>query len=147
MTIGGTKTMCDTRVETSLTVDCPLQGMNVNRRRLIKLATLSLAGLALPAAWLSRGRADLLFSDMFGDARLAASLGRRHLAVDAGAARRGRRLAAELAAQGVDASRRRLSECKDADLRALDVVVVDGWVMARAEADLCAAVHLDRSLA
>ncbi|MGI9421194.1 MAG: hypothetical protein ACR2RA_25490 [Geminicoccaceae bacterium] len=119
----------------------------MNRRRLIKLAALSMAGLALPVAWLSQRRADLLFSDMFGDARLAGRLGRGHLAVDAGAAARGRTLAAELFALRSDARRRRLLEQRNADLAALDVVVVDGWVLARAEADLCAVVHLDRSLA
>lgn len=119
----------------------------MNRRRLIKLAALSLAGLALPVAWLSRQRADLLFDDMFGDTRLAARLGRRHLAMDASAGARGRALAADLAAHGTDAGKQRLAERKKADFAVLDLVVVDGWVMARAEADLCAAVHLDRSLA
>ena len=41
----------------------------------------------------------------------------------------------------------RLRARTDADLEALDVVVVDGWVMARSEAELCAAVDLDRGLA
>jgi len=117
----------------------------VNRRRLIKLAALSLASVALPVAWLSRHRADLLFDNLFGDASFAAQIGRLHLARDRGAGGRGRTLCAELAARPTPAAARRLREHVNADLKALDVVVVDGWVMARSEADLCAAVHLDRS--
>ncbi len=97
----------------------------MNRRRLIKLAASSLAVLALPAGWLSRARADLLFDDMFGDPRLAERLGRRHLATDAGAGARGRALAAGLAADGPDAGRQRLAERRQADLESLDLVVVD----------------------
>ena len=55
-------------------------------------------------------------------------------------------LHAELDARQTPAEQR-LRERVDADLAALDVVVVDGWVMARMEADLCAAVYLDRGLA
>lgn len=119
----------------------------MNRRHLIELAALSLAGLAIPAAWLFRHGADAIFRDMFGDPSVAAHRGRLHLAKDAGAAWRGRALAAELAAHLPADRERRLFELKCADLDNLDVVVVDGWVMARTEADLCAAVHLDRSRA
>lgn len=119
----------------------------MNRRHLIKLAALSLAGLALPRTWLPPLRADTLFRDIFGDIGLAARVGRLYHADDPRAGARGRALVADLAAFRAPAREKRLRERTDADLAALDVVVVDGWVMARSEADLCAAVHLDRSLA
>jgi hypothetical protein len=128
-------------------IDCPLQRKKVKRRRLIKLAALSLAGLSLPATWSRPLRADTLFQDIFGHAGFAARLGRLHHANDPAAAARGRALVSDLAAQPVLAREIRLRQHTDADLSALDVVVVDGWVMARTEADLCAAVHLDRRMA
>ena len=118
----------------------------MKRRRLIKLAVLSLAGLALPVAWLNRLRADVFFDDLFGDSGFAARIGRIRHAQDGKAGGRGRALVTNFASQ----TRQMKGECLRAqvraDLDALDVVVVDGWVMARTEADLCAAVHLDRSL-
>ncbi|MGI9487409.1 MAG: hypothetical protein ACR2RF_16335 [Geminicoccaceae bacterium] len=119
----------------------------MKRRRLIKLAALSLAGLALPVAWLHRLRADVFFNELFGDASFAARIGRIHHAQDGEAGGRGRALIADLASRPLQTMEVCLRECVGADLEALDVVVVDGWVMARTEADLCAAVHLDRSLA
>lgn len=119
----------------------------MKRRRLIKLAALSLAGLALPVAWLSRFRADIFFNDLFGDASFAAHIGHIRHAQDGKASVRGRKLVADLASHPLPARSERLRERVVADLAALDVVVVDGWVMACTEADLCAAIHLDRSLA
>ncbi|MGI9509857.1 MAG: hypothetical protein ACR2QJ_10990 [Geminicoccaceae bacterium] len=119
----------------------------MNRRRLIKLAGLSLAGLALPAAWLPRLRADTLFADIFGDISVAADMGRLYQKSVPEAGRRGRAIVAELAAFRLRAREQRLRERTQADLAALDVVVVDGWVMARSEAELCAAVYLDGSQA
>ena len=119
----------------------------MKRRRLIKLAALSLAGLALPVAWLNRHRADVFFNDLFGDTSFAARIGHIRHAQDGKAGGRGRALIADLASRPSQAKEVCLRECVDADLEALDIVVVDGWVMARAEADLCAAVHLDRSRA
>ncbi len=119
----------------------------MKRRRLIKLAALSLAGLALPVAWLNRLRADVVFNELFGDASFAARIGRIRLAEDGKAGARGRMLIADLAPDSARAKAERLHERIAADFETLDVVVVDGWVMARTEADLCAAVHLDRSFA
>ena len=118
----------------------------MDRRRLIKLAALSLVGLALPVVWRLRDRADVVFSDMFGDSRFAARIGRIRHANDPTSAVRGRALVADLVAQQAPLRGQRLLERADADLTALNVVVVDGWVMARSEADLCAAVYLDRGL-
>ena len=119
----------------------------MDRRHLIKLAALSLAGLAAPVAGLVRPRADALFAAFFGDPGLAARIGQISLARDEASGSRGRALAAELASFRPTSGRRHLQERIDTDLEALDLVVVDGWVMARTEADLCAAVHLDRNLA
>lgn len=117
------------------------------RRQMIKLAALSLVGFALPLTWLPPLRADTLFKSLFGDIGLAARVGRLYHARDPGAGTRGRALVADLGAFPSSARPNRLRERTDADFEALDVVVVDGWVMARSEAELCAAVHLDRSLA
>ncbi len=119
----------------------------MKRRRLLKLTALSLAGLALPVAWFHRLRADAFFDDLFGDASVAARIGRLRQAQDGNAGARGRMLIADLAPHFPAAREQRLRERARADFEALDVVVVDGWVMACAEADLCAAVHLDRSAA
>ncbi len=118
----------------------------MKRRCLIKLAALSLAGLALPAAWLNRLGADAFFADLFGDAGFAAHIGQIRHAQDGNAGARGRALIAGLASGPMETRQASLRERIGADLEALDVVVVDGWVLARAEADLCVAVHLDRSL-
>lgn len=116
----------------------------MTRRRLFHLAAMSLAGLSISMVWPDRARADRLFEVLFGDARLAARLGARHLSQDPAAGRRGRLLAAELVS-GHDPDEQQALAARVADqLARLDTVVVDGWVMARAEADLCAAVHLDR---
>ncbi|MEM7041511.1 MAG: hypothetical protein AAF543_01740 [Pseudomonadota bacterium] len=119
----------------------------MNRRHLIKLTALSLAGLVAPAAGPARQRADALFKELFGDPGFAAHVGQASLADDETSGSRGRELVAEIASLRPPAGMQRLQERIDADLEALDLVVVDGWVMARAEADLCAAVHLDRNLA
>ncbi len=119
----------------------------MKRRRLIKLTALSLAGLALPVAWLNRLRAEVVFNELFGDASFAAHIGRIRQAEDSKAGARGQLLIADLASDPEQAKKKRLRERIAADFEALDVVVVDGWVMARTEADLCAAVHLDRSFA
>lgn len=117
---------------------------DVTRRRLFHLAAMSLAGLSISTVWPDRARADRLFEVLFGDARLAARLGARHLVQDPASGRRGRLLVAELASGG-DLDERQALAARIADqLARLETVVVDGWVMARAEADLCAAVHLDR---
>lgn len=119
----------------------------MKRRRFFELATLSLAGLALPAAWSSPLRADTLFHGIFGSSDLAAHIGRLYRMKAPGAAARGMALVADLAACPADDREERLRARAGADLVDLDVVVVDGWVMARSEADLCAAVHRDRSRA
>lgn len=117
---------------------------DVTRRRLFYLAAMSMAGLSISMVWPDRARADRLFEVLFGDARLAAQLGARHLIQDPAAGRRGRLLVAELT-RGRHLDEKLTLAARVADeLARLDTVVVDGWVMARAEADLCAAVHLDR---
>jgi hypothetical protein len=88
-----------------------------------------------------------LFKTMFGDPRLAASIGRRHRVIDPAAAARGRALVRRLAAGGSERAAHALRRTIADDLARLDVTVVDGWVMARAEADFCAAVDLDRGQA
>ncbi len=116
----------------------------MKRRHLIKLAALSLASLLLSTVGSRSTRAHALFKDMFGDDRLAARLGRLHLMQDKSAGSRGRSLAAELDGLRETARQERLQARCRTDFSNLDVVTVDGWVMARSEADLCAAVHLDR---
>ncbi|MGI9498869.1 MAG: hypothetical protein ACR2P3_02445 [Geminicoccaceae bacterium] len=122
----------------------------MNRRRLIKLAALSSGGLSLGSlalTWLPSLRANTLFKDLFGDPGVAALIGRLHQTKDPGSGTRGQALVANLAVHEASAREQQLRECVGADLAALDVVIVGGWVMARSEADLCAAVHLDRSAA
>ena len=125
----------------------------MDRRRLIKLAALSLAGFALPLTRFVQSRVDIregidrTFEAIFGDSRLAASIGKAHAAVEPSAAVRGRRLMAALANQPAAKARDQLRRQVERDMAALDVVVVDGWVLARCEADLCAGVHRDRSIA
>ena len=121
--------------------------MNVNRRRLFKLAVTPLACLAWPTAWLSSVNAQTLFADMFGDVRIAERLGQLYLSKDRNAGERGRQIALELAAYGGSSRQEQLQDRCQSDLAGLDVVVVDGWVLARSEADLCSAIHLDRSRA
>lgn len=117
----------------------------MTRRRLIKLAGLSLASFVLPVTWSSRLRADALFDSMFGNPSFAARMGLAHRLVDPSASERGLGLAADLAAAAPSVREGRFRSKVDRDLAALDVVVVDGWVMARSEADFCAAVHLERT--
>ncbi len=122
----------------------PARKKKVNRRRLFNLAGLSLAGLALPFIWSKPLRADGLFETLFGDAGLAAKVGHAHRHADPLAVERGRALAAELTAKPVSAAMRHLRQQAQSDLERLDVVIADGWVMARSEADFCAAVHQNR---
>lgn len=116
----------------------------MKRRHLIRLAALSLASFLLPTVGARSSRAHTLFKDMFGDDRLAARLGRLHLGEDPSAGGRGRSLAAELDKLHATARQEYLQARCLTDFGNLDTVTVDGWVMARSEADLCAAVHLDR---
>ncbi len=116
----------------------------MNRRHLIKLTTLSLASLVLPTAGTSLARAHTLFTEMFGDDRLAAHLGGLHWQQDPLAAARGRSLAADLAALRKAKRQERLLTLCQSDFDNLDIVTLDGWVLAQSEADLCAAVHLER---
>jgi hypothetical protein len=118
----------------------------VNRRHWIKLAALSLASLIPPTVGSSQFRSHAIFKDMFGDDRLAAHLGEVHQERDSAAGARGRALAAELKGLQADARQERLQARRQRDFETLDIVTVDGWVMARSEADLCAAVHLDRRI-
>ena len=113
----------------------------------MKLTALSLAGLMLPPSWLPPLRADTFFGNIFGDVSLASRIGRLYQASHPDAGARGRALVADLAVFPWSSRQKRLRERTNADLEALDVVVVDGWLMARSEAELCAAVHLDRNLA
>ena len=117
------------------------------RRHLIKLAAYSLLGLLVPAGGLRPLHAHTVFQNMFGDDRIAAQLGKLYQRQDPSAGARGRSLAAKLAAMRSSARQDYLQMRSQADLAALDIVTIDGWVMARSEADLCAAVHLDRSAA
>ncbi|MEM8951811.1 MAG: hypothetical protein AAGA21_11945 [Pseudomonadota bacterium] len=119
----------------------------MKRRRLIKLVTLSLSVLAIPASLLPRLRADDVFNDLFGDPGFAAHIGEIHQAKERQAVTRGRKLVADLKSHPLPSMQKHLRARAEADLASMDVVVVDGWVMARAEADLCAAVYADRSLA
>ncbi|MEZ5930466.1 MAG: hypothetical protein R3F54_00645 [Alphaproteobacteria bacterium] len=117
------------------------------RRHLFKLAALPLASFALTLSGWRPLRADAMFRDLFGDDRLAAGLGRLYQQQDPQAGRRGLSLVAELASIEPSARERRLLARRQTELAALDVVTIDGWVLARSEADLCAAVHLDGELA
>jgi hypothetical protein len=118
----------------------------VKRRHLIKLAALTLASSLLTTIGPKRTFAHSFFKDIFGDDRLAARLGRLHLRQDPSAGERGRSLTVELDDPQAPSKQERLLERSRADFEKLDIVTVDGWVMARSEADLCAAVHLDRKL-
>ena len=115
----------------------------MNRRIFMKLAGLSLASFTLPLSWQKPLRADALFETIFGDPRRAALVGLACQRQDRSAGARGQALTAELAAIPGHAREEHLRERALDDLSKLDIVVVDGWVMARSEADLCAAVHLD----
>lgn len=119
----------------------------MDRRHLMKLAAFSLPGLFVPAAGQRPLRAHSLFQDMFGDDHVAARLGGLHQRQNPKAAARGRSLAAELLKLSSSARQEHWQKRTRAELAALDIVTVDGWVLARSEADLCAAVHLDRNLA
>ena len=116
----------------------------MNRRLLIKLVGLPFAGFVVPLAWSKRLHADALFETMFGDAGMAARVGSAHTKRDAVAGERGRTLMADLASMPCDDQATYLRERALGDFAELDVVVADGWVMARSEADLCAAVAEDR---
>ncbi len=122
----------------------------MERRCFIGLASWVTASMALPLAWSRPLRADTLFELIFGDASMAACLGARHIEVDSAAGDRGRRLVDDLimrAGRDWDALRRVLAQRIADDMAALDTVVVDGWVMARSEADFCAAVCQDGTTA
>lgn len=119
----------------------------MRRRRLLELAVLALTGLASPKSVSASHRADDVFKGIFGEIGLAAHIGRLHILRDAGAKARGRSLVNDFAALGRSMREKRLNQQKQADLAALDVVTIDGWVLARSEADLCAVVYLDRNQA
>lgn len=119
----------------------------MKRRPLIKLAALSLAGLVLPLAKARTVSADAVFRELFGDDRVAAHLGRLHLRQDPMAGARGRSILADLAAASPTSRETDLRARSQAELAALEVVTVDGWVLARSEADLCAAVFLGKGTA
>ena len=119
----------------------------MDRRLLIKLVGLPLASFVVPLTWPKRLHADTLFATMFGDASMAARVGSAHKMQDAMAGKRGRALLADLASKPSDERTRYLCERAREDFAELDVVVADGWVMGRTEADLCAAVSEDRGAA
>jgi hypothetical protein len=119
----------------------------VDRRLLIKLVGLPLISFVVPLTWPKRLHADALFETMFGDASVAARVGSAHKKQDAMAVERGRALLADLASIPGDERAQYLRERATEDFAELDVVVADGWVMGRTEADLCAAVFEDRGAA
>lgn len=118
----------------------------MERRCFIGLAFSAMACVPWPWAWSRPVRADTLFELIFGDASKAARLGASHMAMDPLAGDRGRRLVNDLTGRvGNDGNALRTAfglRIVD-EMAELDTVVVDGWVMARSEADLCAAVYLD----
>ncbi|MEM9440233.1 MAG: hypothetical protein AAGA73_07300 [Pseudomonadota bacterium] len=116
----------------------------MKRRHLIRLSALSLASLVLPKIGATPVRAHTLFTEMFGDDRLASHLGALHWQHDPLAGARGRSIATELASLRKSARHQRLMMRCQSDFDKLNIVTLDGWVMAQSEADLCAAVHLER---
>lgn len=84
---------------------------------------------------------DAMLGIVFADLEAARAVGRAYLAGDpraaAGAARLADALAAAAAAHGPEGARRRVAALRESALRRGDVVLVDGWVLARAEAELC----------
>lgn len=118
----------------------------MERRCFIGLAFGVTVCIPLPGVWSRPVRADTLFETIFGDASEAARLGASHAALDPAAGDRGRRLVNDLAVgagRNQNALRALLGRRIVDELADLDTVVVDGWVMARSEADLCAAVYSD----
>jgi len=107
----------------------------LNRRHLLQLATALAAGSMIPA----RGEQTSL-RDLFRDPEMVAALGSRcaaDLPADHDA------LATLAGVAGTDGIRSRLegfSEQRRADFRDGRIVTVDGWVMARSEAALCALI-------
>jgi hypothetical protein len=77
---------------------------------------------------------------ILGDPDAARALGRAYLGREPGAVHGVMELARDLmaaAARGPEAVRRRVAMRRECDWRAGNVVVVDGWVLARTEAELC----------
>lgn len=76
---------------------------------------------------------------VFADLEAARAVGRAHLAGDPRAAEGAARLADVLAAaaHGPEGARHEVAALRESALRRGDVVLVDGWVLARTEAELC----------
>lgn len=112
------------------------------RRRFL----LSAMALAPAAAWFTArpGFAQLV-EGVFSDPGGARAVGRRHLAGDPDAEAAARDLGARLrAARPADPAelRRILAGYRQGDVARRDVVLVDGWVLLRTEAEACALLAL-----
>jgi hypothetical protein len=105
-------------------------------------------GVSPLSTLLTAGNLSLGIVSLLPDIREAARLGRLVLARDAGAAAAGEALVAVLEVTGgrnPHGIREAFAERRRADFAMLDTQVVDGWVLARAEAQLCAAcVRVER---
>ena len=106
-----------------------------------------LFGFPMQKAWTSVPPEDLtgLLAALTGDARFAARLGAFCLAtVEAGRLAETERRLGQRNPTGPRELRRAIAELAGEDLARRDLVVVDGWVLARAEAEALALLHLAR---
>ena len=124
----------------------------LERRDLVRFALAAAAclaggtGTAAAAATgaVGAGPLDEVLRQLVKDGAAARGLGRRYLAAAgpagvAGAAERRAALEAA-AAGGIWAVRARIAADRERDFAGLDVVTVDGWVLARSEAELLTVV-------
>jgi hypothetical protein len=111
----------------------------------VMAATLAATGWAKPT-WMRRA----VVQELIGDLKGVRAIGARYLALapeERDAARLARLLFAGIAEArrpfaGVDALRRAIGAHRERDFAAGDTVLVDGWILARTEARLCALVFL-----
>jgi hypothetical protein len=113
----------------------------MSRRRFTIGAAIG-AGASALVAVTTPGCGKLGLYALLPDIREAARLGQLVLVHDRDAAAAGEALVATLDAEAngdSESMRDAFFERRRADFAALDTVVVDGWVLARAEAEICAA--------
>ena len=127
---------------------CP-RGQPWTRRSLAVVLGAGLGAAVLPLGWLRPARRARLMAHPFRDDRAARVVGRRYLAVNPGEASRPVLLdrlgpLAPAPDRPVEPRvwRHRLIVARTADFAAGDTVLVDGWLLARSEARLCALVAL-----
>ena len=119
------------------------------RRRLIRVLTHGIGVVALaPAGFrvtMSPGQAPIgrWLREWLPDAAAARTIGGRYLAEVPGAAQHSRALGRLLCDQPDAAARRALlCERRSRDFTTDDIVLIDGWVLAATEAQLCALVGM-----